>query len=400
MSSDLFILVPCNTITGFDNLKILSQKKMNAYAKSYLDNLSIITKTELVDRVSKSFDRYYLGEYDLAVLSDEFNEKLEEKHIIDSTKANLFITACERTKLAVLTIVICDYLGNSTNILDQVTREELAFKTGQLAYLEDFLFTNFQIIKNGEAKTCLIQNQKSDIKDVLYYMANETNDSGLVETKIISEKYKKFSLDNVAVYDFSDIYVSESVVYQVINDKNTQNKLQYEGLLIFIVELLVMKLSAIYRTNNKVQKSLEEDEGINVKEYEKLSNEFANTLSIWQINIYRYKGAQTIADTISERFEIDKVRENYKDNDEMLQNIINTRNVKNAMKESNILFYVAILLFIKDFFIIVRSIFLFFSGTHEFSSGDIFGLSTSFVTLLIVLFIYHSRFKNLGKRRS
>jgi len=231
-------------------------------------------------------------------------------------------------------------------------------------------------------------------------MATETNDSSLVDTKIISSKYHQLAVENLAVYDFSDIYVSESVIYQVLHDDDGNDRLQYEGLLIFIVELLVMQLSAVYRTNNKVAKALEENQSINVKEYEKFSNEFANTLSIWQINIYRYKGAQTIANAISKRFEIEEVRKNYKQNDEFLQSIINTRNVKNAMKESNILFYVAILLFIKDFYLIVKNIYLFFAGSQEFAFGDVFSLSTSFVILLIVLLVYHGRFRTLGKRKS
>ena len=396
MKSDMFILIPCHIEGSYKDIKEIEKDE---YSKLYVKNLNKTSKSELVDRVSNSFERLYLGEYNLKILSDDYKETLEDKTVINQCKIKLFLTGCERTRLSVITIAICDFNGNPTSILDQVTREELVIQKDKLIYLEDFLFEEFGIIKNGEAKTCLIQSEKSKDEDILYYMACETNDSDLVETQIISDKYKDLALDNLAVYDFSDIYVSESVVYQVIHDKDKQAKMQYESLLIFIVELLVMKLSAIYRTNNKVQKALEENEGINVKQYEKLSNEFANTLSIWQINIYRYKGAQTIANRISERFEIDKVRDNYRENDDLLQNIIDTRNVKNSIAESKILFVVAILLFIRDLYSIIKNLYLFFAESQEFSPGDIFSSLTSILFIIIVVVIYLSRNIKIKSRK-
>ncbi|MFA7075592.1 MAG: hypothetical protein WC152_02875 [Candidatus Izemoplasmatales bacterium] len=397
MKSDIFILIPCHTVDSYKHLKLKTSDLIDDFAINYIRNMRDIAQSELVERVSNIFERYYLGEYTLPILGDA----LKGKEVVSLARIKLFITVCERTKLSVLTGIICDFEGNVTNVLDQITREQLVLDLNtRFTNLSAFLQEEYNIIKNGEAKTCLTQSTLAESDEIIYYMANETNESQLVvNTKIISEKYKKFAIDNLAVYDFSDIYVSEATIYQVLSENFSSEKMQYEGLLIFIVELLVMQLSAVYRTNNKVSLALEENKSINVKEYEILSNEFANTLSIWQINIYRYKGAQTIANAIAERFEIDKVRKNYKQNDEFLQSIINTRNVKNSIKESNILFYVAILLFIKDFYIIVRNIYLFIVESQSFSFGDVFSLSTSFVILLIVLFIYHGRTKKLGSRK-
>lgn len=394
MKSDIFILIPCHVEDSYSHLKNICDKFKDSFADEYMSTLRDAAQSELVDRVYNIFDRCYLGEYTFPILGDALKGKEE----IEKTKIKLFITFCERTRLSVITGIITGYQGNPTNILDQVTREEILFDFGtHYTYINSFLINNFKIFKNGEAKTCVIQTSKASEEDILYYMANETNDSKLVDTKIISEKYKSIAVDNVAVYDFSEIYVSESTIYQSLTVEN-EDKLQYECLLIFIVELIVMQLSAVYRTNVKVALALEENKTLNVKDYEKLSNEFANTLSIWQVNIYRYKGAQTIANTISRRFEVNKVLANYKQNDRFLQNIINTRNVKNALKESNILFYVAILLFIKEFYLFVKSIFLYISGNYEIGVGDVLGLSTSAVVLIVVLMFYHGRIRKINDK--
>lgn len=398
MKSDIFILIPCHVDKSYYHIETTSTnlKEKDQYAQEYISSLRGIAMSELVDRVYNSFDRYYLGEYESPILGDA----PKGREAIDTVRIKFFLTACERTKLSVLTGVICNFEGNPTNVLDQITREEILVDLDdRFTYLDDFLLRNFKIIKNGEAKTCLIQNKKANYEDILYYMATETNDSNLYNTKIISKKYHDLAVDNVAVYDFSDIFVSESVIYQVLHDEG-EDKIQYEGLLIFIVEILVMKLSAIYRSNNQVTEALEKNKGISVKNYEILSNEFANTLSIWQVNIYRYKGAQTIADKIQERFDIDNVLKNYKQNDEFLQNIIDTRNVKNSITESKILFVVAILLFLKDFYAIVKNIYLFFYESQEFSASDVVSSLTSVAIILVVVFVYLSKnFRIKGRRK-
>lgn len=393
MKSDIFILIPCHVEKSYSHLDEICKDKNDDFATQYLKKLNEASDSELVDRVSKTFERRFLGEHDFFVYSDA--QKEEDRILLDTTKVKLFITYCEKTRLSVVTGVICAYEGNPTNILDQVTREGLVINSREK--LKDFLSSKFGLEKNGEAKTCIIQTEKATDEEILYYMANETSDSRLVETFVISEKYKSLANDNVAVYDFSDIYVSESTIYQCLKNDG-EGKLQYVSLLIFIVELIVMQLSAVYRTNVKVALALEENKTLNVKDYEILSNEFANTLSIWQVNVYRYKGAQTIANTISRRFEVNKVLANYKQNDRFLQNIINTRNVKNALKESNILFYVAILLFIKEFYLFVKSIYMYLSGNYEIGLSDVLGLSTSAVVLIVVLMFYHGRIRKIGDK--
>ena len=102
---------------------------LDGYPKNYLKAMNDISKSELVDRVSNSFKRFFLGEYILEILPDGLVENLDDKIAIDEKSIKLFLTTCERTRLSVLTGVICDYEGNPTNILDQITREELVIKT-------------------------------------------------------------------------------------------------------------------------------------------------------------------------------------------------------------------------------------------------------------------------------
>lgn len=381
MKSDLFILIPCHIDKGINFSDIISGQD-DKYSQEYIENLKDISDSELVDRVSKTFSRKFLGEYKIPIYSDLGKDNGE----LASVNAKMFFTYCDKNYLGVITLVLLDYQGNISQVIDQVAREELYIKDINIS---DFLYNEYKIIKNGEAKMILTQPEKNS-DEILYYMATETSQSELVKTNIISEKYKTFSKNNIAVYDFSDIYASESLVYQVLTVK--ENKLQYQGLLIFIVEILVMQLSAIYRTNNKVTKALEENQKIKVKEYESFSNEFANTLSIWQVDIYRYKGAQTIADKIKKSFGILDVLNNYKQNDVFLQNIINTSNVKNSMFESWILFIIAIVLFFKELYLIVKNIISSIVNQTAFSNLDIISsISSTSIIIILVIIVYFIR---------
>lgn len=375
--SHLFVFMPCHSNQDF---QIAMGQKPNLYAKEYMHTLNDISESEIVNRVEKTFKRFYLGHYPFPVYSDAgLEDKIDEIHI------DMFLTMCNKNRLGVVTLHIDKFAGNISHIIDQVSREDLFIGESPI---QDFLYHNFALLKNGEAKMVLSQKQMND--DILYYMATETSDSAFVKTELISKKYKDFSKDNIAVYDFSDIYASESLVYQVINDQ--AHELQYQGLLIFIVEILVIQLAAIYRTNNKISNALEENQRLNVKDYEAYSIEFANTLSIWQIDIFRYKGAQTIANKIADRFGIKHVLDNYKQNDEFLQNIINTRNVKNSMFESMILFIIAIVLFFKELFLIVQNIVISLIEGVSFTSTDMIGsISSTTLIILLIIVVYYIR---------
>jgi len=380
MKNNLFILIPCHL--GQDAHVKMTDIKDNDFAKEYIKVLKDITDSEIVNRVGKTFDRAFLGNYQLPIYSDSGIDQNQ----LDETHVDMFITKCHKNHLAVLTLIIHDYEGNISHIIDQVTREDIYINKQSLY---DFLLEHFDIIKNGEAKMILTQDHLQE-EDITYYMATETSASSLVDTKIVSEKYQKYGQDNIAVYDFSDIYASESLVYQVLKGQN--NQLQYQGLLVFIVEILVMQLSAIYRTNNKITNALEENQKLKTKDYEKFSIEFANTLSIWQIDIYRYKGAQTIANKISERFGIQSVLNNYKQNDAFLQNIINTNNVKNSEFESWILFVIAILLFFKELFVITKSIVGKMNEGSSLSELDIIStISSTSIIIILIIIVYFIR---------
>ena len=385
MKSDLFVLIPCHIQDG-GKIEQFNQDIESDYGKDYLATLEEVSQTELVNRVNKSFNRAFLGTHKLSVYSDSSGPK----KLIEVIDVYMFITYCHINRLAVLSLVVNDYMGNVSTIIDQVAREDMIINDMSI---DTFLKQEFQLVKNGEAKMVLTQNHKNE-DEILYYLATETSESELVKTNIISPKYIDFSKKNIAVYDFSDIYASEALVYQVFKEKN--NQLQYQGLLVFIVEILVMQLSAVYRTNNKVSMALEENLQLNVKDYEKYSIEFANTMSLWQIDIYRYKGAQSIANIISERFGIQRVLDNYKQNDKFLQNIINTNNVKNSLFESWILFVIAVVLFLKEVFVIVKNIIIAIVDGSSISSMDIISsISSTSIIIILLIAAYFIRKKRI-----
>ncbi|MDY0139950.1 MAG: hypothetical protein RBR50_09625, partial [Candidatus Izemoplasmatales bacterium] len=65
-----------------------------------------------------------------------------------------------------------------------------------------------------------------------------------------------------------------------------------------------------------------------------------------------------------------------------------------------ILFVVAILLFLKDFYAIVKNIYLFFYESQEFSASDVVSSLTSVAIILVVVFVYLSKnFRIKGRRK-
>ncbi|MDD3129999.1 MAG: hypothetical protein PHW21_06490, partial [Candidatus Izemoplasmatales bacterium] len=101
MKSDIFILIPCHVDKSYYHIETTSTnlKEKDQYAQEYISSLREIAMSELVDRVYNSFDRYYLGEYESPILGDA----PKGREVIDTVRIKFFLTACERTKLSVLT---------------------------------------------------------------------------------------------------------------------------------------------------------------------------------------------------------------------------------------------------------------------------------------------------------
>lgn len=394
--SDLFIMIPAHIIDA-QQTKIRANNQVipHGVAAHFKKDMDQIFDYEVVDRFAKTCKRHYLGAYTFVVLSDDFDNPAE----VDTLEVMLFANVIDRTQLAAVTIMVMEYDKDITIIMDQVSRENIMIRTQcETLALDLFLEKTFGLIKNGEAKMCLVQDTCDDRTERIYRLAAETKVSNVMTARIMSRKLDFYAKHNLAVYDNSELYASESVVLQLYKDydKSEQDKITQEVFLVFIIELIVFQISALNRTSKQISDTLITSHNAKLKTVEASRAQFSKTMALWDVNIFRYNTAQTVYNRIAKRFGIDGLLKHYRSNSQMLDDLVHIKNTRSAVRESRILFVIAILLFIGELYQLIKAfIQVITEGGSLVSAIGFFvsGISIVFIIVIIVL-IYFLRRRN------
>lgn len=216
--------------------------------------------------------------------------------------------------------------------------------------------------------------------------------------KINSDIIKEQAKNNISQYDNFSVFASKTVVIQLIDDEMKF----YNALMIFPLEIIMMQEAAINRANLKIIKALK-DNNFQVDTVNDISLEFLKTLIFWDINFFKYKTMQNITDNIIKAFEIDKTKQMFKENQELLENLINIYATISEEKESKILNSIAIL------FAFVGATPLAYTIIKSISSSNyvnVKNIMLSTITLfftafpIIMIVMYHNRKRLLKNKRS
>jgi len=110
--------------------------------------------------------------------------------------------------------------------------------------------------------------------------------------------------------------------------------LQYETAMIFIMELLMFRSSAIENANEQVVSCLSRTQNLTLKEIEGLYNSFSETLILWEKQNYKYAVVQKLYDNIAKRFELDAEEEGFYRKLEQIEHVVELRRSQKNEKDS------------------------------------------------------------------
>jgi|GEM_PF-3102048 len=383
LKSDVFIIYPAH----YENALKFPENPEDA-TSNFTKMMHETTNYELVNRFCKHIERYKVADVTFQIRSDD----LTNPKTLGTVKAECMLSVIKSISLVNVTFRIDAYQENATVLLDQISREDLqVIIENKTLSLSEYLSKTYNIIKNGEAKITMTQNERASLQDRMYYLAAESNCSEAINAQITSRKLKRQAQQNLAVYDFSEIYMSENVIYQVYQnyDKDEDEKLYYESLLVFIVELLVFQISAINRTNLEVEKVLKTQKDVSIKKVNVLLSQFAKTMGLWENKLFRYPNTQNIYDNMRSRFQLANIRDNFRHNHQHLNDIVHVRNVHNSLIESKILFAIAIALFSKEIFNL--SVNIYQRGIADVLLKPLGIFSSISVLIIILLYLLYNR---------
>lgn len=385
----VYAFLPCHFSKKSD-LDVFYKKLAGVASKKEIDFFyENEVKQRIAEEVSvrsrKEFERGYLGEF-----SFNFYGKDESDLACTQKLGRVYYTLNKVTQLCVLNIVLCVDGEPVTQFLDRLSREGVTMN-----HNEDYNFDFYAYLKAewglgvvGKARACLSSGREvaEALKPSIF--ASEMHNSDVMDSASLLSGFGQGNWkDNIAIYNSSHIHASKTTVVrfdpeldamaatstsspssspQTADDAvETVSCLHHKALrrdlmLTFIIEILMFREASIKRANLRVNKSIKQDEQLSLADINNLMGDFKAAILFWDLDIFLYPTAQQLADTLNEKFDIDRALETYHKNQNFLEQRVNLSSAIEAEKETRTINYIAIIVFffeaINMLFIVAQSI--------------------------------------------
>ncbi|RXS41573.1 hypothetical protein EST55_11725 [Idiomarina sp. 29L] len=340
-----YVFIPCY-------LDGRALKAVETEQGSYVSEMADRFSEEVSNRSWNQFERGTLGRF-----SFNFYGESEKDTNCEQLPGDVYFTLNQRTQLCILTIVFGVNGEPITQLLDRVSREGIEIANGdeRNASFYEYLKANHGLQVSGKARVCLSTGQK--LSDILKpsVFANEMFESDVMESAGLLPTFGQGCWqENIAVYNSSEIYASKTTVLRYDSNLDngdpelsgmSVNAIRRDLMLTFIIELLMFREASIKRANLRVTHSIQTDEKLELDDINDLMGDFKAAILFWDLDIFLYPSAQQLADSLFEKFDIDRSLETYRKNQSFLEQRVNLSNAAQAEKETRTINYIAIIVF-------------------------------------------------------
>ena len=319
--SDLYIFLPCIVNGSFS-----SEDKASENMDMFINEMSATSEYEFDKVMNKSLKRYRMGEITLMCWSDGPDS-------VSMGEQKAFITASlfDRTDLCLMIIAVPEVEVSLTHLLDQASRGELTVKDNEKEMLLSEMIERFGLKITGKAfcASCVSEFPKNEAGDII---AGEVHDESLSAHTDAKEIFALFG-ENRMQYYHHDAYLSPFGVMYIVNDfvDDYAYRLKIECLLIFIMELVILKITAINAVKEDVVTALMEEKP-SMEEVLKISEKFSKSMPLWDTNRFRYHVAQIFADRVASSFRVPEYVEEYEKNQRFLEHMIRIKSLITSEK--------------------------------------------------------------------
>ncbi|HEY7775122.1 MAG TPA: hypothetical protein VIC02_01165, partial [Kineobactrum sp.] len=256
---NIYIYLPCYVADAgsAEALKTLEAEPQSGFPATFMAEMKARLASEISNQMKKDLSRSCLGEFQF--LCHDHEEACNTEHIV--RPGVVFIAIHQHTGLAVVTIVFHHVELPASQLLDQVSKEEiLCCHTGASSEPRNFerlLAEEYGLIKTGTSRACLSATQENKPRDDVarYYLAGETYRSQNMGAALKPGAFLNQISEDVAQYDSSEIYVGKNSILRIDTRANNGTQVPAvfsDAALLFIIELIVFQDAAVSRTNTKV----------------------------------------------------------------------------------------------------------------------------------------------------
>lgn len=307
-------------------------------AERFIHELEETARYEFDSVISSNIVRTGLGRVTLVCQDDD----REAPATCGYQDAFLFITTYKRGNVHVLTIVVSEVEVNHTFLLDQASRNDLyVLHEEREVRFADWIADKYGLVTAGKVYSASCVSALHDEVAPYLLAAEAYHEDGAM--RIASDDITRMLQRNVAQYSAYDAYLSASSLLYVLHEypENFKDRLYIECIMVFIMELIVLQITAIGSANRITLEKLNAPQGITLQEILGLYELFAATMPLWDIRKFRYDIAQSFADKVAEAFKVDELMRVYENNRKLLEDVERIKSSISSEKESRILNAVA-----------------------------------------------------------
>ncbi|MBW7571398.1 GNAT family N-acetyltransferase [Caproiciproducens faecalis] len=341
--------------------------------------------------------RYYLGKIKIVVAGETTPETYLTggEEIGRPAFVDLILSVDRQSSCGVVSVasLSCPFL--LSHFLDSIVRNQFTVKkdNGDTENFYEYLEREFQVLKRGTPKAFVTipnkrgQIQNNELASLLFtetiYQQGE-NMGRVIDrdvVQIVENEHGMAQYEYAHGYAYSNIFVQISDTFPF----EITNRIEFESITLFYIELLMFEESAIVTTSEKIVDFLSPDGGHTPNEVlsktHQIFDEYSRTIEFWDIQV-NYPSSKKSLAMLRNAFRIDEQLQRLERNQNQLQRVFDTqRDLLDRLDSSN-------LNYILLFFTLLQVLALLVPGI--FTTGGIFTEQKILAYLFLAagLFVY------------
>lgn len=420
----------------------LKQRIVHEAGNCLIDAVEDCMKYECDNDVRNEMEICPLGEFELAVQDDEYDEPENDEASYDGSAfsprflkdgrcrrksdgepiteiISLSIIAHRNSRMFVLMAYIPRCRTCTSQIQDMLSHRELFIREmggsgehkGRFIQIEDYLFERYRLIACGPGKSFVcMSNKPEDRKEMLCMLAGETYISLHQDFFVDNDDLRKKTKDkhSHAVYDYYELYLTDTTVLYLSKnhgienfDRNRSDIIGETATYTFIVILMILQNTAINKMITQVSNALADNDDMSYEDISSLYLDYSKTVKLWRSDNFMYYGTECEAKAIREAFDNESLREEYYRLQDLLEHMVDVKSAMDEKKSGTILNVVATVLAViqvEGFLLDLINRFYAFFNINIVAKESSF-LGTNIFGGLTVIFIAYVLLRNIKRRR-
>jgi gamma-glutamylcyclotransferase (GGCT)/AIG2-like uncharacterized protein YtfP len=387
--TDAYLLLPCTTV----DRSILRQGEPSEFETNFIEFIRDVSHSEFSGNFEKQIERRSYPQIEIAAYS------CDDSRILGIEKASIIVSEFNNTGFSVVHVIIPAVSVPLIYLLDQASSGRIRVRelgNEEFIPIDDYLAT-LGIVISGTVRTALFMRERPTDDDFVSALLCEAES----HAEITGRKLLEGIRENIAQYSSAEIFASDICVLEIprCSDLLYENRLKSQLLTLFILEIIQLQEAALKKVSRDVYAMIAskkyESDTVALEEIEKVTETYSAAMLLWDINNFKYRTAQALADAFSEKFRMNRRFEDFFKFKSLIEQLTSVHSNRIHIMEGNVLNAVLLILAFIQIVPILNNIYqLIFVGRVTLT--DILTAMTSVFSCFLIWLTF--RFINRGSR--